>query len=84
MHLFHKWKYQDEELTDTFLGHPVKTKFRAFRECKICGVVQSFSEDSQGGCWFKLDPVRAKIFRKEFNAEVTGAVQANNLLPKGA
>lgn len=59
---FHKWETIYRENTETFEGveysDPNPTEYR---RCSKCKLIQEYSFDSQGGCWYRLKQEKTKI-----------------------
>jgi len=67
---FDKWEYLNGVEQDSFLGEPLQREFEQFRRCYVCGIVQEFNWDSQGGGWSKLSPGKTAIFNKKYPIKV--------------
>lgn len=62
---FHKWKDICTSHDRTFRGRSIPCSSIEYRICSVCGLVQDFMWDSQGGSWSYVGDDNAKIIKED-------------------
>ncbi len=62
---FHKWKDICSIHNKTFRGRSIPCPSIEYRTCPVCGLVQDFMWDSQGGSWSYVGDDAAKIIKED-------------------
>jgi len=61
---FHKWVdiYGKEKME--FMGEPYYKYVPYYKQCKKCGIIKGFINDSQGGYWQNLSDDETRIIKR--------------------